>query len=108
MLYFCLISWTVLDNFVCLFQTRMQSLTPNAGHIQSIRSVLSRMLWVEGANRMVRGMGPVVCGAGPAHALYFSCYEAAKSSLTQKSAMLNNHVAYCKYLTVLFLLPVIV
>ncbi|XP_034254380.1 mitoferrin-1 [Thrips palmi] len=75
-------------------KTRMQSLTPNAGHIQSIRSVLSRMLWVEGANRMVRGMGPVVCGAGPAHALYFSCYEAAKSTLTQKNTMLNNHIAY--------------
>ena len=74
----------------------MQSLTPNAGHIQSVRSVLSQMVRVEGANRMVRGMGPVVCGAGPAHALYFSCYEAVKNKLTQKNHTLNNHVAYCK------------
>ena len=74
----------------------MQSLTPNAGHIHSVRGVLSQMVRVEGVNRMVRGMGPVVCGAGPAHALYFSCYEAVKDNLTQRNRMLNNHVAYCK------------
>ncbi|KAE8750964.1 hypothetical protein FOCC_FOCC002392 [Frankliniella occidentalis] len=74
-------------------KTRMQSLTPNAGHVQSVTGVLSRMVRVEGVNRMVRGMGPVVCGAGPAHALYFSCYEAVKETLTHRNT-LNNHLAY--------------
>ncbi|KAJ1525289.1 hypothetical protein ONE63_010112 [Megalurothrips usitatus] len=75
-------------------KTRMQSLTPNAGQSQSVAGVLTRMVRVEGVNRMVRGMGPVLCGAGPAHALYFSCYEAVKGSLTQKNQILNDHVAY--------------
>lgn len=75
----------------------MQSLTPMAGQSQSVRGVLSQMVRVEGISRMVRGMGPVLCGAGPAHALYFSCYEAVKGTLTHKNQFLNNHVAYCEY-----------
>ena len=31
---------------------------------------------------LFRGMGVVATGAGPAHALYFSCYEYAKQGLT--------------------------
>ena len=31
---------------------------------------------------LFRGMGVVATGAGPAHALYFSCYEYAKNALT--------------------------
>ena len=31
---------------------------------------------------LFRGIGVVATGAGPAHALYFSCYEYAKQGLT--------------------------
>jgi len=72
----------------------MQSLAP-AGNINSIWGVLSRMVTQEGVLRPVRGMTAVVCGAGPAHALYFSCYEAMKTKLTHTS--LNSHVAFGMY-----------
>jgi solute carrier family 25 iron transporter 28/37 len=36
----------------------------------------------EGAFRPVRGMGVVAFGAGPAHALYFSCYEFIKNNFS--------------------------
>lgn len=36
----------------------------------------------EGALRPVRGMGVVALGAGPAHALYFSCYEFFKNNFS--------------------------
>ena len=31
---------------------------------------------------LFRGMGVVATGAGPAHALYFACYEYAKHAIT--------------------------
>lgn len=71
----------------------MQSLSGTASY-RGIGEVFQRMVTQEGILRPVRGMGAVVMGAGPAHALYFSCYEYLKDYLTHQG--LNNHVAYGK------------
>lgn len=71
----------------------MQSLSGTSSY-RGIGEVFYKMVAQEGILRPVRGMGAVVCGAGPAHALYFSCYEYLKDSLTH--AGLNNHIAYGK------------
>uniref|UniRef100_A0A1B6EHE9 Mitoferrin n=1 Tax=Cuerna arida TaxID=1464854 RepID=A0A1B6EHE9_9HEMI len=72
-------------------KTRMQSLSGTTSY-RSIGEVLQRMVSQEGILRPVRGMGAVVMGAGPAHALYFSCYEYLKENMTHRG--LNNHLAY--------------
>ncbi|XP_013784988.1 mitoferrin-2-like [Limulus polyphemus] len=60
-------------------KTRMQSLQPNPkATYHSLTDGLCKMVRYEGVFRPVRGMTAVVCGAGPAHALYFSCYEKMK------------------------------
>ncbi|KIY96601.1 Mitoferrin-1 [Monoraphidium neglectum] len=63
-------------------KTRMQALSHpgqrlHTSTIQALRAVLRR----EGARGLYRGVGAVAGGAGPAHALYFATYEAAKSAL---------------------------
>lgn len=77
----------------------MQNLSPspNATY-RGVGETLFRMVKNEGVLRPVRGMSAVVIGAGPAHALYFSCYEFLKNILTQ-NPILNNHLAIgeCKY-----------
>uniref|UniRef100_G3MT50 Mitoferrin n=2 Tax=Amblyomma TaxID=6942 RepID=G3MT50_AMBMU len=61
----------------------MQSLRPSPGaRYSSIPDALYKMVRHEGALRPVRGMSAVVIGAGPAHALYFSCYEKLKRSIS--------------------------
>ena len=42
----------------------------------------------------MRGVGAVVAGAGPAHALYFGSYEMSKEVLSKFTAY--NHVNYSK------------
>lgn len=61
-------------------KTRMQSLVPSPGTQQyrTVLATLSNMVKTEGPLRPVRGMSAVVMGAGPAHALYFGCYEHLK------------------------------
>ena len=53
----------------------------------------------EGIFRPVRGMGVVALGAGPAHALYFSCYEFIKNNFSGSAkpgeAPLVNFMAGC-------------
>ncbi|XP_054261104.1 mitoferrin-1 isoform X2 [Macrosteles quadrilineatus] len=71
-------------------KTRMQSLSTTTSY--RIGEVLQRMVSQEGLLRPVRGMGAVVLGAGPAHAMYFSCYEYLKENMTHHG--LNNHLAY--------------
>lgn len=59
----------------------MQALTPCSGGGGGVRTVLRKMIQQEGFLRPIRGMTAVVVGAGPAHALYFSCYEFVKNKL---------------------------
>ena len=44
------------------------------------------MIKREGLFTPVRGMNIVAMGAGPAHAFYFSCYEAMKRLFTGNTA----------------------
>ena len=59
----------------------MQALTPGPGGGGGVGEVLTRMVRQEGVFRPIRGMSAMVVGAGPAHALYFSCYEFIKDKL---------------------------
>ncbi|RZF41824.1 hypothetical protein LSTR_LSTR005286 [Laodelphax striatellus] len=74
-------------------KTRMQSLTPSTTNApyRGIAEALHRMVVHEGFLRPVRGIGAVVVSAGPAHALYFSCYEYLKESLSHR---MNSHLAH--------------
>ncbi|XP_076249797.1 mitoferrin-1 [Calliopsis andreniformis] len=62
-------------------KTRMQALVPGPGGGGGVREVLTKMVRQEGVLRPIRGMSVMVVGAGPAHALYFSCYEFIKNKL---------------------------
>ncbi|XP_065351002.1 mitoferrin-1 [Cloeon dipterum] len=65
-------------------KTRMQSLNNFGGPAtRGIYDTLSQMVRQEGILRPCRGMSALVVGAGPAHALYFSCYEYSKEKLTR-------------------------
>jgi len=73
----------------------MQSLTQAPGSVsKSVYTNLVRMMQTEGFFRPVRGMSAVVLGAGPAHALYFSCYEKIKVLLVSRTPSSYNHLAY--------------
>ncbi|KAF1669099.1 Mitoferrin-2, partial [Pygoscelis papua] len=57
-------------------QTRMQSLQPEpAARYRNVLEALWRIARTEGVWRPMRGMNITATGAGPAHALYFACYE---------------------------------
>ena len=45
------------------------------------------MVKKEGVLRPMRGIGAVVLGAGPAHALYFSSYEYFRDVIAQNSIL---------------------
>lgn len=72
-------------------KTRMQSLSVTTP--RTIFSVMTRMVQQEGIFRPVRGMQIAIVSAGPAHALYFSCYEFLKEVLTSGFGV-NNHIAH--------------
>uniref|UniRef100_A0A023GEK6 Putative solute carrier family 25 member 37 n=1 Tax=Amblyomma triste TaxID=251400 RepID=A0A023GEK6_AMBTT len=75
-------------------KTRMQSLRPSpGGRYSSIPDAFYKMVRHEGALRPVRGMSAVVIGAGPAHALYFSCYEKLKRSISGTEHGTNSPVS---------------
>lgn len=67
--------------FIFNFKTRMQSLA-TAG-TEGISETFIKMIRQEGIFRPIRGMGAMVVGAGPSHALYFSSYEFFKETLTE-------------------------
>lgn len=67
-------------------KTRLQSIA-NVSNNLGIRQTLSRMIETEGFLRPVRGVSVVVAGAGPAHALYFSCYESVKENLIRHTSL---------------------
>ena len=65
------------------FQTRMQSLQPDPNaQYRGVYEALKRIIQTEGFFRPLRGLNITMIGAGPAHALYFACYERVKRSLS--------------------------
>lgn len=72
----------------------MQALTPGPGGGGGVRGVLSQMIRQEGILRVFRGVSVMVAGAGPAHALYFSCYEFIKNRMITKTPSQVNHLVY--------------
>ncbi|XP_029366357.1 mitoferrin-1 isoform X1 [Echeneis naucrates] len=64
-------------------KTRMQSLQPDPNaQYKSVYGALKRIIKTEGFFRPLRGLNITMMGAGPAHALYFACYERVKRSLS--------------------------
>ncbi|CAL8256398.1 unnamed protein product [Lota lota] len=64
-------------------KTRMQSLQPDpAAHYRNVMDALRRIITTEGVWRPMRGLNATAVGAGPAHALYFACYEKLKKTLS--------------------------
>ncbi|XP_054151296.1 mitoferrin-1-like [Melozone crissalis] len=64
-------------------KTRMQSLQPDPrARYRGVSEALRRMVRTEGLWRPLRGIDVTMLGAGPAHALYFACYESTKKSLS--------------------------
>ncbi|KAI1278020.1 Mitoferrin-1 [Halotydeus destructor] len=60
-------------------KTRMQSLNPNPkAAYRSVSEAFTKMIKHEGWMRPTKGMSVMVVGAGPAHAMYFACYEKMK------------------------------
>jgi solute carrier family 25 iron transporter 28/37 len=68
-------------------KTRMQALGPmgssgiRAPVHSTVAKAVSSIMRREGASGLYRGIGAMGLGAGPAHAVYFAVYEAAKSKL---------------------------
>ncbi|CAN9510760.1 unnamed protein product [Ophioblennius macclurei] len=63
-------------------KTRMQSLHPEPGaRYRNVMDALRQIVRTEGMWRPIRGVNVLAVGAGPAHALYFACYEKIKFSL---------------------------
>ncbi|XP_026866129.1 mitoferrin-2 isoform X4 [Electrophorus electricus] len=61
----------------------MQSLQPDpAARYRNVMEALWRIMKTEGIWRPIRGLNATAVGAGPAHALYFACYEKLKKSLS--------------------------
>ncbi|XP_042278290.1 mitoferrin-1 [Thunnus albacares] len=64
-------------------KTRMQSLQPDPNaQYRGVIEALKRIIQTEGFFRPLRGLNITMIGAGPAHALYFACYERVKRSLS--------------------------
>jgi hypothetical protein len=65
-------------------KTRMMVLQPNPeAKYRSLFEAFSKIIRTEHPRALFRGIGLVAGGAGPAHALYFSCYEVTKKYLTK-------------------------
>lgn len=61
----------------------MQSLHPEPGaRYRNVTDALRQIVRTEGVWRPIRGVNVLAVGAGPAHALYFACYEKIKFSLS--------------------------
>ncbi|CAH1711510.1 mitoferrin-1-like [Aphis gossypii] len=80
-------------------KTRLQAFMPsgNVGN-RGIGTVLFNMIKHEGYLRPMRGMGTVIIGAGPAHALYFASYEHLKQKISHQTPLnttVSSGVAGC-------------
>lgn len=61
----------------------MQSLQPDPkAQYKSVYGALKKIIHTEGFWRPLRGINVTVLGAGPAHAMYFACYEKMKRTLS--------------------------
>ncbi|CAK7891547.1 mitochondrial RNA-splicing protein Mrs4p [[Candida] anglica] len=65
-------------------KTRMQIAPSTTKLSKSIISSISKISSSEGAYSLWRGVSSVVLGAGPAHAVYFSVFEATKTLLVNR------------------------
>lgn len=87
----------------------MQSLCPHPNAVyRSIYHAMTSMVTKEGLLAPLRGINVVALGAGPAHALYFSTYEATKQFINGNQTKYNpishgrssyhcrNYCMYCK------------
>lgn len=72
----------------------MQSLYPNPRAMyRTVPEALWKMIRYEGVSRPIRGVTVMIAGAGPAHALYFSCYELMKRVLSGTETGAKNPIA---------------
>eukprot|EP00092_Neocalanus_flemingeri_P087799 GFUD01110861.1.p1 GENE.GFUD01110861.1~~GFUD01110861.1.p1 ORF type:complete len:397 (-),score=94.18 GFUD01110861.1:264-1454(-) len=65
-------------------KTRMQALACDKPKFQST-SIVKNLIFIvkdEGVFRPIQGVQAMAAGAGPAHAMYFACYEELKERLT--------------------------
>lgn len=80
-------------------KTRMQCLRPPPEATYSgVTDGLYKLFTQEGIRRSFRGISAVIFGAGPAHALYFGCYEQMKLFLathTTHSALVHGVAGAC-------------
>lgn len=61
----------------------MQSLQPDpAARYRNVMEALFKIIRTEGFWRPMRGLNVTAIGAGPAHALYFACYEKLKKTMS--------------------------
>ena len=62
----------------------MQRLMPDPRYnYRNMADAFTKIIRYEGLRNTVRGMNAVVGGAGPAHAMYFACYEKMKKVLSR-------------------------
>ncbi|XP_014779809.1 mitoferrin-1 [Octopus bimaculoides] len=88
---------TVMYPIDCI-KTRMQALRPDPqARYKGVFDGLYKMLHLEGFRNTVRGISAVVGGAGPAHAMYFGCYEHIKWKMMKSGGnqQLANVFAAC-------------
>ncbi|CAF0918856.1 unnamed protein product [Rotaria sp. Silwood1] len=79
---------------VDVVKTRMQCMNPDPhAKYRGISHAIREMMTNEGIFRPVRGVHVVALAAGPAHALYFSCYERMKILLSGTSQAGHNPLA---------------
>lgn len=79
-------------------KTRMQMLASGSAN-RSVISSISRVTSSEGAYALWRGVSSVVLGAGPAHAVYFSTFEATKTLLVNKLLASQGGLATSRWVT---------
>lgn len=74
-------------------KTRMQCLVPDPrANYRNVLDALYRIVRYEGIGNSFRGINAMAYGAGPAHALYFACYEFMKKTLSRTGQ--SNHLAH--------------
>ncbi|PAA49562.1 hypothetical protein BOX15_Mlig034609g4 [Macrostomum lignano] len=74
-------------------KTRLQCLRPLEGaRYRGLLDGLRTIVVTEGIGRTLRGVGAVVFGAGPAHALYFASYEQMKLACARRG--FNDQIGY--------------